>query len=84
MDLKQPKYGGEISYFADGKEIKQSEYETYSGTEITMNFNAWEGWICSYKDGEKFRVDDAGSQIINVNGTDINKLFTEDEGHKPE
>ena len=83
VSLKQPDFGGEIKYFVDGKQIYKSEYETYSGTVITMDFEPWEGWRCPYEDGMEYIVGESSSQIINVNGTDISRLFTEDENHKP-
>ncbi len=83
VSLKQPEYGGEINYFVDGKKIYKSEYETYSGTVITMNFEPWEGWMCSCKGGTEYVVGESGSQIVNAGGTDVSKLFTEDENHKP-
>ncbi len=83
VSLQQPDFGGEIKYFVDGRQIYKSEYETYSGTVITMDFEPWEGWMCSHKDGIEYIVGESGSQIININGTDVSQLFTEDENHKP-
>lgn len=83
VSLSQPEYGGKINYYVDGRQIYESKYETYSGTVITMDFEPWEGWICSHKDGIGYIVGESDSQIINADGTDINRLFTEDEEHKP-
>lgn len=84
VNLKQPESGGEIKYYVDGKIVNTADYETYSGTVITMNFEPWEGWICSYKDGVEYVVGDSSRQIINANGIDVSELFSEDESHKPE
>lgn len=83
VGLQQPEFGGKIKYFVDQKQIYKSDYETYSGTVITMDFEPWEGWMCTCKDGIEYVVGEYGSQVINVNGTNVNRLFTEDEGHKP-
>lgn len=84
VNLKQPEAGGEIIYYVDGKKVNTSDYETYSGTIVSMNFEPWEGWMCSCKDGVEYVVGDSNKQNITANGTDVSELFSEDESHKPE
>ncbi len=83
VNLNQPEAGGEIIYRANGNQIKDSAFKTYSGTVITMDFNPWEGWISAYTDGRTFTVGEDKSQTIKVDGTDVNQVFKEDDGHKP-
>ena len=84
VSLKQPDFGGKINYYVEGKEITDSEYETYCRTVITMNFEPWEGWMCEYNDGVEYIVGASDSQTIDINGMEVNNVFTEDENHKPE
>ena len=81
--LKQPDFGGKIDYYVDGKKIYKTDYETYSGMIITMDFEEWEGWIPAYQNGVEYHVGEASRQIINVNRVDVNNVFKEDPDHKP-
>lgn len=83
VKLVQPEYGGTISYYVDGKKISSEEYSTYSGTVISMNFDAWEGWICNATDGVEYQVDETKAPTITVNNKSVNEVFTEDDAHKP-
>lgn len=77
--LPQPKAGGLIQYFVDGREIEQDVCEVPPGSTITMKFINWNGWISEYKDGETYEVKEDEEQILNIEPT-----FRESEDHKPE
>ena len=83
VNLEQPKVGGKIIYYVDGEPLSSSKIDTYSGTEITMDFEPWEGWICDYTDGKTYVVAEDKNQTVNVNGFPADNIFKEDEGHKP-
>ena len=77
--LNQPEAGGEISYYVDGKKIVDTECALFSGKEIVMEFEAWEGWKCNYQDGYKYKVTSENSQTIVFS----KNVFEEDKDHKP-
>lgn len=81
--LPQPQYGGRIRYFAEGKEITDEVYETVSGTDITMEFEPWQGWINHYMNGETYHVTDRTGQTILIGGESVQQAFSEDAGHRP-
>lgn len=82
LSLPQPEIGGAIIYKLNGEEIEESEITVYSGTDITMKCDPWEGWIAPA--GEViYTVDESMSQSATFGGKDISAVFTEDEGHKP-
>lgn len=83
VELQQPKYGGTIHYYVDGKEIKTTSYQTSSGTEIEMKFVPWEGWIANYENGETYTVGTEKTQIATINRKDVDTAFIEDNEHKP-
>lgn len=85
VKLRQPEYGGEIRYFAEGRQISTEDYETYSGTIISMDFVTWEGWKCipGVIDGAKYVVNEDRTQTIKIDGKSIDSIFLEDEAHKP-
>ena len=82
LSLGQPAHGGKIVYRVDGKIITAPEYEVFTGTVITMDFEPLEGWICSSQDGAEFIVEE-NDQEIRVNEKGVNEIFSEDEEHKP-
>ncbi len=82
--LPQPKNGGYIEYYVDEEKIEESQYSCDSGTEITMKFYPWEGWINKFNDGEKYTVTEGVNQTISINGTSVNQAFEEDPNHMPE
>ena len=83
IDLPQPAYGGDVQYTMDGKRLFGKSCSTYSGAVITMEFFPWEGWISIFAGKQIYRVKDS-SQVINVNDlVTIDKVFYEDEAHKP-
>lgn len=84
VSLPQPEAGGKIIYTADGKRITDSVYKSYSGTDIMMDFEEWEGWKCNYTDGATYSVNENKKQTISVNGTQVKDVFVEDDGHKPQ
>lgn len=84
VSLPQPKFGGQIEYYANGVKINSAQYSGDSGTEISMKFRPWEGWINEFHDGDKYTVTEALNQIISINGKGVDEAFKEDNGHKPE
>lgn len=83
VNLKQPVFGGKIIYSIDGKKILSDQIDTYSGTAISMDFEPWEGWIGSCKDGMRYIVNEDSTQSVTINNADVNNVFTEDNDHKP-
>lgn len=83
VNLPRP-IGGTIEYCAGGKVLSGEKCELSSGTEITMSFKNWNGWINNVEDGRKYIVTDQPEQSVFLEGIDINKdVFTESEEHKP-
>ena len=82
--LPQPEYGGSLKYCIGNEEIKKGEYQAYSGDEINIKADAWEGWISEIVDEASYVVTENNNQVITVNQKDINDVFTEDKGHMPE
>lgn len=83
VQLPQPNYGGTIEYYANGSKLIGTEYKGYSGTEITMKFNPWEGWINKYINGEKYNVTSEPAQKVNIKGKTVLSAFIESDDHKP-
>lgn len=81
--LTQPKAGGTITYFVDGTAVETPSVEVYAGTNIYMDFLAWEGWICNKKDHIFYTAGEEATQEIHVDSTDMEKIFTEHDNHKP-
>lgn len=83
--LEQPLFGGTVTYKVDGNKIYTDTYNTYSGTVIEMEFDAWEGWMLNSNahDGDTYVVKDNKSQIVRGNGYEISSVFIEDKNHKP-
>ena len=84
VDLKQPAFGGRMSYYIDGKKISAKQTDLYSGTTVEMDFEPWEGWICNYKDGQQYFVTGDSNQSVTEGGLDVDSIFKEDNDHKPE
>ena len=84
VSLPQPKYGGEIEYYVEGKRIYSPQFSCDSGTVITMKFAPWEGWINKFNNGETYLVTDTSSQTVKIQNSDVDNAFEEDPNHKPE
>ena len=84
VTLEQPQYGGTVTYRADGKRIDTSEFTTYSGTRIEMEFDPWSGWILDSNahDGDEYVVNEA-NQLAHGDGYTIGSVFKEDKDHMP-
>lgn len=82
VTLPQPEKGGTISYFLDGEELSGESVETLVGAEIKMTFQCKNGWTCSCEDGTIYKVGSQEIQTINVDGIDVNDIFTEQQ-YKP-
>lgn len=83
VELPQPEAGGSVIYSLNGTRVYGTSCSTYSGAVITMKFNPWEGWITGVAGEIAYNVGDNKNQTANANGTAIEKVFTEDEDHKP-
>lgn len=81
--LLQPKAGGTIRYSVNGTEIETSSIEVDAGTSISMDFEGWEGWICSAEDKTLYIAGEEDKQETNVKGKDVDQIFLENEEHKP-
>lgn len=87
VNLKQPEYGGTITYKMDGQVLTGDTVSTYNNKIIEMDFDLWEGWLftdAGIYDGIKYTVTDKKIQDIKVNTLDVSKIFSEDLEHKPE
>lgn len=81
--LPQPS-GGRIIYTANGTRLTGSSCALLSGTEITMEFRPWNGWICDVEDGEKYKVQDGKQTVSLADGRNIYQdVFREADSHKP-
>ena len=69
--LTQPKAGGTITYFVDGTAVETPSVEVYAGTNIYMDFLAWEGWICNKKDHIFYTAGEEATQEMHVDRTDM-------------
>ena len=82
VTLTQPEAGGMIKYSVDGVVLEGKECTLNTETEITMDFTAWNGWVCSQMDGYKYTVKKAGP--VWIEEVDIKKdLFKEKDSYKP-
>ena len=88
VNLDQPEFGGKIIYSLNGSVINGTTVDAYTGDEIKMDFEPWQGWDCSpHKDGELYKIgniQDSQEVSITINGTNVNDIFKEDDNHKPE
>lgn len=76
--------GGTIECTANGKVLVGDAWTLTAGTEISMRFKNWNGWIKT-KSEERYRVEETkSSQFVALSdGGDINEVFTEADKHKP-
>lgn len=81
--LPQPKKGGTIEYVLNGTKIKANSVSTKSGLDIMMTCTPWPGWYCDEKGTIRYIVGE-NNCVASVNGMDVDKLFYEDDWHKPE
>lgn len=84
VTFAQPSYGGSIQYYCDGKEIKTTTAEIYVGSTISIKHKCWEGWIWNGDENPEYKVEDKQNQTCKIGDIDIEKVFSEDEDHKPE
>jgi hypothetical protein len=85
VTLLQPSFGGTITYYNQGREIKTDTIDVYVGTELRMELKAWKGWICKAENTTiSYKVEDKESQTCSVDGKDVDQIFEEDEDHMPE
>ncbi len=80
--LPQPDRGGTISYMLDGRALDGSSVEALVGSEIVMSFIPKNGWSCDAKDNTVYKVVSKDVQTVNVEGRDVNEIFTEQQ-YKP-
>lgn len=83
VHLSQPEYGGKIIYKDGNKVISGSTYTCFSNSVISMEFEAWEGWINNYSNGATYTVTDRSNQELTIGGKSVNGAFKEDPNHKP-
>ena len=79
ITLPQPEKGGTITYSINGKVLNGSSIEAPVGTKIIMTFQRKNGWNCEVEDGTAYTVESKKVQKININGKDVNEVFTEQE-----
>lgn len=84
VELPQPKYGGEIVYYYNGKKITGSVAEAKYGSSITMEFKLWNGWILNNNGFDTYTVLEKDSQTLSINDSDVSLIFSEHDSHKPE
>lgn len=85
--LPQPVAGGKIEYSASGNPLEGLSADLLCGTRVFARFTADKGWDPQLQDGAVYIVSDAATQSA-VFGDEsgekaIDKLFMEQEGHKP-
>lgn len=83
VNLPQPKAGGTVVYKMNGDRIYGDNVSTYSGAEIIMEFEPWEGWYIDRAGESTYTVGESKIQTIKTGSPTIDDIFTEDEGHKP-
>lgn len=83
VNLLQPEMGGTITYLVDGKPLSGKKCTLRCGTVITMQFSHWNGWIVDANAKREYTVTAAKNQAVSIEGSDLSKLFTESDGHKP-
>lgn len=82
VTLPQPDRGGTITYTLDGKTLTGDSVEVLIGSEIQMAFTCKNGWSCEVEDGTVYKVQEKEDQRINIEGKDVNSIFTEQQ-YKP-
>lgn len=82
VTLPQPERGGTITYSMDGNILSGVSVDALIGTEISMTFKSKNGWTCEFKDGTVYKVTNKEVQRVNVDGKDVNNIFTEQQ-YKP-
>lgn len=82
VTLPQPEKGGTIIYSLDEKTLTGDSVEAFIGSEIVMKFQPKNGWSCDAKDGTVYKVIAKDVQKVNVDGRDVNDIFTEQQ-YKP-
>ena len=82
VTLPQPDRGGTITYTLDGKVVAGDSVEALIGSEIQMTFTCKNGWSCEVEDGVAYKVLPKEVQRINIEGKDVNDIFTEQQ-YKP-
>ena len=82
VTLPQPEKGGIITYSLDGTTLTGDSVEVLIGSGIVMKFQCKNGWTCDAKDGTVYKVVSKDVQKINVDGRDVNDIFTEQQ-YKP-
>lgn len=82
VTLPQPERGGTITYSMDGNILSGVSVDALIGTEILMTFKSKNGWTCEFKDGTVYKVTNKEIQRVNVDGKDVNNIFTEQQ-YKP-
>ena len=82
VTLPQPDRGGTITYTLDGKILTGDSVEVLIGSEIQMAFTCKNGWSCEVEDGTAYKVQEKEDQRINIEGKDVNNIFTEQQ-YKP-
>lgn len=76
--------GGTIIYTANGRVLSGQTCTLPYGTVIAMEFKHWDGWIVDPNASKMYTVEAIPTQTVGITGSDLTKLFTEAESHKPE
>ncbi len=84
VTFEQPAYGGVVQYYCDGEEIKTTNAKIYEGSIISIKHKCWEGWIWNGDENPEYKVQGKKNQTCTIGDLDIEKLFSEDDDHKPE
>ena len=82
VTLPQPEKGGNIIYSLDEKTLTGDSVEAFIGSEIVMKFQPKNGWSCDAEDDTVYKVVAKDVQKVNVDGRDVNDIFTEQQ-YKP-
>lgn len=83
VNLPQPSAGGSIKYSIDGKTLYYDFVETYSGTEIRMEYDSWPGWYLATGISDIYTTTGVNGQDAIGGNVTIDNVFIEDANHKP-
>ena len=81
--LEQPGAGGQITYSVGGQELTGETADLYCGARIKGVFHADAGWDSTLGEQQYYTVTDQPDQTVVFNGVSANKIFSEQDAHKP-
>lgn len=83
VTLPQPEYGGTVRYFSEGTELTGNTAVLRCGSAVRMEFQPRNGWISKAIDGTLYIVKDAEKQNAAAGELAVDRVFVENDTHKP-